>query len=90
MFEQTCLFVIKQNIKNAYNVHYVFRTVCSNQLAEAVFQRCSCEKVISKTCKKLLENIHAKWLHAVPKPFISGSLWSDLLKHKSELVSESL
>ena len=40
-FEQTFLLVTKQNVIT-YNVQYMsmLRTVCPNQLAEAVCQRC--------------------------------------------------
>ena len=39
---------------------YMLRAVCPYQLAEAVFQRCSYEKVISKAhAKNLLEKTHA-------------------------------
>ena len=54
---------------------YMLRTVCPNQLAEAVCQRCFYEKVICKAHAKIYRRKPMTQLHAVAEPSVRASIW---------------
>ena len=53
----------------------MLRTVCPNQLAEAVCQRCFYEKVICKAHAKIYRRKPMTQLHAVAEPSVRASIW---------------
>ena len=84
-FEQTFLLVTKQNVIT-YNVQYMsmLRTVCPNQLAEAVCQRCPMKRWFAKHMEKVYRGkpmTHSSiQLQNLSGEHLCGAI-SDLLKY---------